>query len=95
MSNVFDRLRSLLPLPPVLVGTVREINADDTSTVEIPTGVALREYAENVAAGALIRVRGTTVPIGSRAFIRAGVIESQAPDGDVLSIPVGTIVLKP
>lgn len=92
-TNLYARLRNLLPPPGVLVGRVIAHNAeDDTSTVELPLGIGLSSYAEGVAAGSLIRPRGRTVPIGSNAFVRAGVVESQAPDGDPVEIVIGKII---
>lgn len=90
-NNLFSRLRALLPPAPVLIGLVVEIHADDTTTVELPLGVGLSEYGPGVAAGSLLRVRGSSVPVGANAFVRDGVIESRAPDGDVLDITVGTV----
>lgn len=94
-NNVFQRLRNLLPLPAVLVGTVLEIHDDDTSTVEIPGALPISDYSGNVATGSLIRPRGTSVPVGKKAFVRAGVIETQAPDGAAVPITVGTIITPP
>lgn len=94
-TNLYRRLRALLPLPQVLVGTVVEIHADDTSSVELPGSSAVVGYPGNVATGSLLRVRGSTVEVGKRAFIRAGVIESEAPAGDILDIEVGRIVVLP
>jgi hypothetical protein len=94
--NVFSRLLTLLPASTVLIGRVIEIHEDDdTSTVQLPLGIGLSSYPGGVAAGSLIRPRGTTVPVGSNAFVRAGVIESQAPDGDPIMIEVGTVVAEP
>lgn len=95
MSNLFQRLRDLMPLPPVSVGTVLAIHDDFTSTVQLPGALPTAGYAGNVATGSLIRPRGNHVPVGKKAFIRAGVIETQAPDGDVVSIPIGKVVLIP
>ncbi len=94
-NNLFQRLRELVPLPPVLVGIVRAHHDDDTSTVEIPGSLPITGYAGNVAAGSLIRPRGRTVPVGKKAFVRAGVIETQAPDDDPIDIPIGVIILPP
>jgi hypothetical protein len=94
-TNLYRQLRALLPLPQVLVGTVVEIHADDTSTVQLPGTVDVTGYPGNVATGSLIRVRGSSVAVGSRAFVRAGVIESQASDGDILDVEVGTVVVTP
>lgn len=93
--NIFQRLRSLVPLPSVYVGVVLEIHEDDhTSTVQIP-GPDVTDYAGNVAVGSILRPRGTSVPVGHRAFVRAGVIETEAPDGDILDIEVGKIIVIP
>lgn len=92
--NILQRLRDLVPLPQVYVGTVLEIHDDDTSTVQIP-GPSITDYAGNVAVGSLLRPRGTTVPVGKRAFVRAGVIETQAPDGEIADIEVGIVIAPP
>lgn len=94
-TNLYRRLRALLPLPQVLVGTVVEIHADDTSTVELPGTGDTTGYPGNVATGSLLRVRGSGVDVGKRAFIRAGVIESEAPAGAILEVEVGRIVVQP
>lgn len=93
--NLFQRLRELVPLPPVLVGKVLEHHSDDTSTVEIPGALPVKGYAGNVATGSLIRPRGTTVPVGKNAFVRAGVIETQAPDGTAEPLPIGRVIVPP
>lgn len=89
--NVFQRLRDLLPPSPVLIAEVVEHHADDTSTVRLPSGLGQAPQQGGVAIGALVRVRGTTVPVGSNAFIRDGVIETQAPDGEPIEIVIGTV----
>lgn len=94
-AKLFQRLRDLLPLPPVLVGIVREHHDDDTSTVEIPGELDITGYAGNVATGSLIRPRGRTVPVGKKAFVRSGVIETQAPDDDAIDLPIGRVVVRP
>lgn len=88
-TNVFARLRALLPQPAVLVGLVVAHNADDTSTIELPLGIGLASYGPGVAAGSLIRARGTQVPVGQNAFVRAGVVESQAPSATPTQITIG------
>jgi hypothetical protein len=95
MSNFFKRLQSLVPLPPVLVGRVLAHHADDTSTVELPMALGVTPYGNNVATGALIRPRGRTVPVGGMAFVRAGVIETQAPDVVPIDMQIGRIVVIP
>ena len=64
--NIFRRLQELTPQPAVLIADVVAINADQTSTVQFPDGSTLI-------------VRGTTVAIGSPAFIRNGIVEGVAP----------------
>lgn len=95
MSNIFQRLRELIPSPPLLVGKVLAHHADDTSTVELPVGLGLTSYGGNVATGALIRPRGRTVPVGGMAFVRAGVIETEAPAGVPVSLQIGQVVATP
>lgn len=96
MSNLFVKLQRLLPPSPVLVGTVIDINTDDdTSTVELPTNQGVNSYAAGIATGSRIRARGTFVPVGERAFVRDGVIESRAPDGDVVEMEVGSVAVQP
>lgn len=68
MSNVFKRLLDLLPANPLQVGQVTDTGSG-VSTVELP-------------GGASVVVRGAAT-IGSKVFIRAGVIEGPAPDLDI------------
>ncbi len=93
-TALFQRLRGLLPQPPVIVGTVLAHHDDDTSTVLIP-GAGQVSYGGGIAVGSLIRPRGKTVPVGKKAFVRAGVIETQAPDVDPSVIVIGEVVLPP
>lgn len=95
MTNPYVQLRRLLPPPPVLLGTVLEHHADDTSTIELPIEAADVEYADGVVSGARLRVRGTSVAVGQRAFVRDGVIESRGPEGEIVAVPVGRQVLPP
>lgn len=73
-TNVYRALLELLPQDPLLVGTVTEINADGTATVELPGGGTLR--ARGVA------------EVGDRVFVRGGVIDSTAPALTVLAIEI-------
>jgi hypothetical protein len=66
VSNIYQRLKSLIPQPALLIAEVLEVNADQTSTVEYPDGSQQR-------------VRGTSVAVGQPAFVRAGIIEGLAP----------------
>jgi hypothetical protein len=96
MSNLFASLRRLLPDAPVIIGRVIEHHEDDdTSTVLLPSeegSVAVDPSDAALVVGATFRARGRTVAVGQRAFVRGGVIESQAPDGEVQEIEIGRVV---
>lgn len=97
-TNVFARLRSLLPPEPVLIGRVVEHHeADDTSTIALLSGAALGlvPVTDGVVTGNLFRARGRTVAVGENAFVRGGVVQSQAPAGDPLEIVTGAVVAAP
>ena len=95
-NNLFVKLRRLLPPSPVLIGTVLEINTvDDTSTVELPTNQGINDYALGVGTGSRIRARGTFVPVGEKAFVRDGVIESRAPSDTPVEIEIGVVTPPP
>lgn len=67
-TNLYRALRELLPEPPLQVATVVSINTTDaTSAVQWPGSTDVQH------------VRGTSVPVAAHAFVRAGVIEGQAP----------------
>lgn len=92
-NNLFVRLKQILPPAPVWIGLVTAHHEeDDTSTVVLPTNEGTFEYAFGVSVGSTVRARGTTVPIGAKAFIRNGVIETRAPDGDPIEIEIGRVV---
>lgn len=65
MSNAFKILKSLIPEPPLLIGTVTAVD-DGNVTVELPDGGTLS-------------VRGEAA-IDDKVFIRGGAIEGPAPD---------------
>ena len=95
-TNPFVALRKLLPPSPVWIGKVlAHHEEDDTSTVELPTRQGVIPYAGSVQAGAIIRARGRTVPVGQNAFVRDGVIENRAPDGEPTDILIGVVVETP
>lgn len=93
--NPLIRLRALLPTPPLLVGVVVATYADDTSDVDLPLGLGNTSVASGVATGTRLRVRGSSYPVGAKVFLRAGVIESRAPDGDPVEVVVGEIAALP
>jgi hypothetical protein len=66
-TNLYRALRELLPEAPLQVATVSSINTNQgTSTITWP-------------GGSTQTVRGTSVPVASMAFVRAGMIEGAAP----------------
>jgi hypothetical protein len=69
-TNLYRALRELLPESPLQVATVTAVNTlEGTSTITWPGGTEQR-------------VRGTSVPALSLAFVRDGVIEGAAPELD-------------
>jgi len=67
-TNLYRALRELIPDAPLQVATVSSINyGTGTSAVQWP-------------GGDVQVVRGSSVAIGSRAFVRDGVIEGAAPN---------------
>lgn len=73
MSNLFKRFTDLLPQRPLQVGEVID-SSDGVSTVELPGGNS-------------ILARGSAT-IGSRVFVRDGVIEGTAPSLTVVQVEV-------
>jgi hypothetical protein len=94
-TNIFQRISRLLPDAVIYVGRVVEHHADDTSTVELPIGLATTDVGGGLARGSLIRPRGRTVPVGGWAFVRRGVIETHAPDVFGVPVGVGTVPATP
>lgn len=94
-SNIFRRLSELVPDAPVLIGRVIEHHDDDTSSVLLPSALGTTGIGMNVASGSIIRPRRRTVPVGKNAFVRRGVIESEAPDGDPVQVVIGRVVAPP
>lgn len=67
-TNLYRALRGLLPEAPLQVATVTAVHTSTgESTVTWP-------------GGSQQRVRGTSVAVDLRAFVRNGVIEGAAPD---------------
>ena len=74
MQNAWKRFQQLTQRPPMLAGEVIAQNADGTTTIETP-------------AGGQVRVRGTGVSVGQKAWYRDGELLGEAPDlGTVLDI---------
>lgn len=74
-TNVFRRLREMLPQPAVLIAEVIAVHDDNTSSVEFPDGSQQR-------------VRGTSVAVGQPAFVRNGVVEGLAPAREAIVIEI-------
>jgi hypothetical protein len=66
-TNLWARFKRLLPDNPLIIVTVNSLNSDGTSTV-VTFG------------GGVMRVLGTSVEVGKKAYIRAGAIVSEAPN---------------
>lgn len=74
-TNVFRRLREMLPQPAVLIAEIIAVHDDNTSSVEFPDGSQQR-------------VRGTSVAVGQPAFVRNGVVEGLAPAREAIVIEI-------
>jgi len=67
-TNLYRALRELIPDAPLQVATITAVDlSTGSSTVTWPGGTVQT-------------VRGSSVAIGSRAFVRDGVIEGAAPN---------------
>lgn len=67
MTNPYRAFEGLRPGRRLLIGEVTAHNADGTSTVELLDSRT-------------IRARGQSVAVSSKAFVRAGLIEGEAPN---------------
>jgi len=72
-TNLWRRLKQILPDPPLLVGVVDSVSAYG-AMVELPDG-------------SLVAVRGSA-NVGQTVFIRNGVIEGEAPALPVVLIEI-------
>jgi hypothetical protein len=73
-TNLYRALRDLLPEPTLQVATVTALNADGTTTVQYP-------------GGGTQRVRGEAT-VATQVFVRAGVIEGEAPALTLVEIEI-------
>ncbi len=64
--NLWAQFKAILPGDQLLIGKVTAINTDGTSQITLP-------------GGAKLTARGTTVAVGSNAWVRGGAIEGEAP----------------
>lgn len=68
-TNLYLRLRALLPQPPLLSGTVNAANADGTVDVSLDGG------------GGIVRARNPLdKPAAARVYVQDGVVIDDAPD---------------
>lgn len=72
-TNLWKRLKQLIPEPPLLVGTVASVSAYG-AVVTLPDG-------------GVVSVRGGAT-VGQQVFIRDGVIEGPAPSLTIVLIEV-------
>lgn len=72
-SNLYKRLRNIIPEPRLLVGTVISVSAT-TARVQLPDDV-------------IVQVRGDGA-IGQNVYLRDGVIEGEAPALPVVVIEI-------
>ncbi|RVU45334.1 Ig domain-containing protein [Rubrivivax rivuli] len=93
-TNLFSRLRALLPGPAATVGTVASVNGDGTSNVDLVAGAGSVSVAPGVATGSRVVVRGMAA-VGARVLIRQGLIEAVLPDGPVVDAEIGSRVSQP
>lgn len=75
MRNLRVKFQQLLRADPLLVGTVASQNADGTSTLTLP-------------AGGTLRVQGTGVAVGLKAFSQGGRVQGEAPNLPVTEITI-------
>lgn len=66
-TNLWTRFRKLLPGSRMVVVTVVTVNTDGTSTVTTSSGGAMR-------------VLGTSVEAAKKAYVKDGVVISEAPN---------------
>jgi len=66
-TNLWVAFKRLLPGAPLTIVTVNSVNTDGTSTV-------------TSAGGGAMRVRGTSVAAGKKAYVKDGSIVSEAPN---------------
>ncbi len=91
--NALQRLRRLLPSPPLLIARVLAHDAAaDTSTLELLTGQPDTDFTGGLKTGTQFVARGRGVAVGQNAFVRDGVVESQAPDRVISIIEIGRVV---
>ncbi len=66
-TNLWKRFERLLPSQPLLIVTVDSVNGDGTSTV-------------STSGGGGMRVLGSSVAAGKKAYVQYGKIQGEAPN---------------
>jgi hypothetical protein len=66
--NLWKRFKQLIPDDPLEIGQIEAIDTLRQTSAVLMLG------------GGNLVARGTSVPVGQFAFVRAGVIEGKAPD---------------
>lgn len=84
MHNPFQKLLALIPDPALRAGVVLAV-VDDIAIIELPGGGQVRAHGPGLDA----------TLIGTRGFVRAGVVEGPAPDLSVELIEIGSFADPP
>ena len=76
MSNVYRSLINLLPKTPLMVATVQSVDVSNGTSAVVFDG------------GGAAVVRGTSIGVNGKCFVRNGLIEGAAPDLSLVEIEV-------
>ena len=79
MTNQYRRFRELLPTERRVFVTVTAVRADGTSIVQTPEGRSFR-------------VRGTGIPVNSKAFVKIRSGQPPELDGPAPDLPLSVFV---
>lgn len=76
MTNIFRDLLELLPQAPLMVGDVQSVDVSNGTSAVMFDG------------GGTSVVRGASIGVGRKCFVRNGLIEGAAPDLPLVEIDV-------
>lgn len=76
MSNIFRQLLDLLPQTPLMVATIQSVDVSNGSSIVAFNG------------GGTAVMRGSSIGVGGKCFVRNGLIEGAAPDLLMVEIEV-------